>query len=223
MAELDELATRRTADRDVVRRQMAAFDDDGRGAHRHDPPRRFSSILVVRIVMPVSASASGILGVTRNAWRNSSVFMAPTASSSIRRSPLLAIITGSTTRNGMSRSRTAAATASTIAALASMPVLAACSADVGDDGFDLRGHQIGRQRFDHRDAEGVLRGHGGDGGRAVHAVRGECLEVGLNACAGAGIAAGDRQRRAHRGLVSVRRCGRPDARAPERDRRRWRA
>src|SRR4029434_9959598 len=136
-----------------------------------------------------------------------------TASSSINRSPPFAIITGSTTRNGISRSLTAAATASTIAALASIPVLAACApmsattasicavtrsadtasnmvtpsvfcagtsgvacahgvlgrvrADVGDDGFDLRGHQIGRHRFEHGDAERVLRGDGGDGGRAV--------------------------------------------------------
>ena len=48
-----------------------------------------------------------------------------------------------------------------------------------------------------RDAERVLRGDGGDRARAVHAVRGERLEVGLDAGAGAGIAAGDGQRGAH--------------------------
>ncbi len=91
---------------------------------RRAASRRASS---VPIVIPASASASGIFGVTRNARRSSSDFIAPTASSSISRSPLFAIITGSTTSHGISRSSTAAATASTMAALASMPVLAACA------------------------------------------------------------------------------------------------
>ena len=77
------------------------------------------------------------------------------------------------------------------------PGLDGIGADVGHDGLDLRGDEIGRDRFEHRDAECVLCGDGGDRGRAVHAVRGECLEVGLNACAGAGIASGDGQRGAH--------------------------
>src|SRR5688500_499945 len=89
---------------------------------RRAASRRSSS---VRIVTPVRASASGTFGVTRNARRKSSDFIAASASSSSSRSPLLAIITGSTTSQGTSRSSTAAATASTIAAFASMPVLAA--------------------------------------------------------------------------------------------------
>jgi hypothetical protein len=48
-----------------------------------------------------------------------------TASSSSKWSPLFATMTGSTTRFGSSRDSTAAATASTIVELASMPVLTA--------------------------------------------------------------------------------------------------
>src|SRR6185503_640864 len=81
----------------------------------------------VRISMLVSASASGILGVTRKASPTNSVFIIANASSSTRRSPLFAIITGSTTSIGMSRSRMDAHTASTIAAFGSIPVLAACT------------------------------------------------------------------------------------------------
>ena len=71
------------------------------------------------------------------------------------------------------------------------------NADVRCHRFDLRSDEIGRQGFHHGDAECVLRGDGGDGARAVHAVRGECLEIGLNARARARIAARDRERGTH--------------------------
>ena len=89
--------------------------------------------------------------------------IAATASSSSRRSPPFATITGSTTTCGRSRSAIAAATASTMAALASMPIFHGVGADVGGDGFDLRGHEIGRQRLPRGDAKRVLRGDRGDG------------------------------------------------------------
>ena len=73
-------------------------------------------------------AASGRLGVIRRACGNSSRFSASTASASSRTSPLVATITGSTTsgRRGPSRSRRA--TASTMPALASIPVLMAPTA-----------------------------------------------------------------------------------------------
>ena len=58
----------------------------------------------------------------------------------------LRTITGSTTTSGSSSSSIAAATASTIAAVASMPVLVACKRDVAGDRFDLRRDEIGGQR-----------------------------------------------------------------------------
>ena len=108
-----------------------------------------------------------MFGVTTNARRSSSVFIAATASSSISASPLFAIITGSTTSRGISRSATAAATASTMAAVASMPVLAAsgrmsettvsiCAVTKSDD-----------NRLETRDADGVLRRDGGDDAQPV--------------------------------------------------------
>ena len=75
--------------------------------------------------MPVSTSASGMFGVTTRARRSSVARTACTASSSSRRSPLLATITGSTTRLGSSSASTDAATASTMAEVASMPVFTA--------------------------------------------------------------------------------------------------
>ena len=78
--------------------------------------------------MPASASASGRLGVTTAASGSSAVLMDSTASAASSVSPLLAIITGSTTRLGTRRSRTAAATRRTRSAVASIPVLAARTA-----------------------------------------------------------------------------------------------
>jgi len=96
---------------------------DGPSLRMRRAASRASAVVFTGI--PASTSASGAFGVTTNARRRSSVFIAATASSSSSRSPLFAIITGSTTRRGISRSSTAAATASTIAALANMPVFAA--------------------------------------------------------------------------------------------------
>ena len=168
----------------IVGGVMATFDEDRGDTHRRDPSGCLAPILdLARIVMPLSASASGMLGVTRNAWRSSSVFRLPIASSSISRSPLLAIITGSTTRNGMSSSLDRRSDRFDDCSVGQHSGLGGVGADVGDDGFDLRADEIGRHGFEHRDAERVLCGDGGDRGGAVHAVRGERLEVGLNACA----------------------------------------
>ncbi len=72
-----------------------------------------------------SASASKMLGVMTVASGSSSSRIAWRASSASRGSPLLAIITGSTTRLGMRNVRTASATVLTIDAFDSIPVLAA--------------------------------------------------------------------------------------------------
>src|SRR3989442_8377189 len=77
------------------------------------------------ILCPDRTSASGMLGVTTSASGRSLVFSAPIASSFRRRAPLLATITGSTTRFGTRWRLSAAATASRILVLDSMPVLAA--------------------------------------------------------------------------------------------------
>jgi hypothetical protein len=54
-------------------------------------------------------------------------------------------------------------------------------ADVCRDRFDLRRHQICRQRVPRCDAERVLGRHCRDGRRREHAVRCEGFQVGLNA------------------------------------------
>lgn len=51
----------------------------------------------VRTSMPESTSASGMLGVSTVAMGSSLCFSVPTASSPMRRAPLVATITGSTT------------------------------------------------------------------------------------------------------------------------------
>ena len=87
------------------------------------PAARMSS--TERIVISANTSASGRLGVTMCERGRSSLRMAATASASSRRSPPLATMTGSTTTSGRSSSAIAAATASTMAAVASMPTLTA--------------------------------------------------------------------------------------------------
>jgi hypothetical protein len=67
-----------------------------------------------------------------------------------------------------------------MAALASMPVLAALRTKVRHDGFELCRHQIGLHRFHAYDARGVLRGHSRNGADAVDTVCSERLQVGLN-------------------------------------------
>src|SRR5882672_9232180 len=75
------------------------------------------------IVRPERTSASGMFGVTISASGRRRAFIVVTASSSKRRVPLLETISGSTTRLGARNLLSAAATASTMAVLASMPVL----------------------------------------------------------------------------------------------------
>ena len=65
--------------------------------------------------------------------------------------------------------------------------------DVGGDGLDLRGHELGWQRVRCRHDACVLGGDGGDRADAVAAVRRKRLEIGLDAGAAAGVAAGDGQ------------------------------
>ena len=97
--------------------------------HRH--PNFFSSRAAFRmasrssILRSRSASASKTLGVMTVASGSSSSRIDWRASSASRESPLLATITGSTTRLGMRKARIASATVRTISALDSMPVLAA--------------------------------------------------------------------------------------------------
>jgi len=59
------------------------------------------------------------------------------------------------------------------------------------NGVDLRTHHFGFERAHCGDRGGVLGGHGGDGGRAVDATRGEGAKVSLNARPASGIAPGN--------------------------------
>ena len=72
------------------------------------------------------------------------------------------------------------------------------SVDVAGDRFDLRGHEIGRQRERRRRRPSVFWAViGGDRARAVHAERGERLQVRLDAGAAARVAARNCQRCTH--------------------------
>ena len=184
---------------DVSRTGDVAALDDARadGAERDDPPRRLPAIRRrSRIVIPDERFRLGHVRRHDEGARAA----APTSS---RRAPRRRAGGRRSWRSspdrrrasGTSRSSTAAATASTMAAVASMPVLAACAPMSRHHRFDLRGHEIGRQRLERGHAERVLRRHRGDRARAVDAVRGERLEVGLDAGAAARIAAGNCQRR----------------------------
>ena len=75
------------------------------------------------------------------------------------------------------------------------PDLAGADRKILEQGIDLRIEKRRRWRVDGADAARVLRGQGGDGGQAVHAMCGEGLEIGLNAGAAAGIGAGNAQDR----------------------------
>ena len=138
-----------------------------------------------------SASRSARAAAVPAAWRR-------IASSSSRRSPLLATITGSTTRCGSSSSSIAAATASTIAALASMPVFVAWIAMSPATASICAVTRSARERQPLDDADGVLGGDGRDRARAVDAERRKGLQIGLDARAAARVAARDRQRRRDR-------------------------
>ena len=199
--ELGEACRRRTADRRPRRRRAwPPLMIDRRAPSSMDPPRRLARVArAIAIGVPLSASASGMFGVTTSARGSSSarsacdaVVVEQARRRSWRPSP------DRRRRSGSSSSSIAAATASTIAAVASMPVFVACSAmspATASICAVTRSAGSGRTRGD---ADRVLRGDGGDGARAVDAERGERLEVGLNAGAAARVAAGDRQRRAHR-------------------------
>ena len=114
------------------------------------------------------------------------------ASGGRSRAPDSATMTGSTTTGVPSGSSSSArATASMTGASPSMPILTASIAEVARDGADLLGHELGRHGMDAGDADGVLRGERGDGGRAVDARGGERLQVGLDAGAAAGVRPGD--------------------------------
>ena len=99
-------------------------------------------------------------------------------------------MTGSTT-SGKSKSAAARATAATISAEPSAPVLAAAGRDVLEHGRELFEHERRRHDFHARHAHGVLHGEQGDDGFAVDAELVKGLEVGLDAGAAAGVATGD--------------------------------
>ena len=69
--------------------------------------------------------------------------------------------------------------------------------DVAGNGLNLRRHQIRRQRLRLDDPHRALRGDGGRHAEAVHAQRGERLQIGLQAGAAARVASRNRQRDAH--------------------------
>ena len=212
----------------LVALQMTALDDDGCGTRAAGcAGQRRACRRRMRMVMPASTSASGTFGVTTRASRSSDRRIACTASSSSRRSPPLATITGSTTRFGRSSASTAAATASTMAAVASMPVLTASQPISRDDRFDLQGHELCRHDVDAGHAERVLRRQRGDRRGAVDAVRRERLEVGLDPGAPARVASRNCQRAFHLATIARYAIPRPvrhlrlDAARPRERRRRF--
>jgi hypothetical protein len=99
--------------------------------------------------------------------------------------------------NEWARSRSA--TASMMAALESIPVLAASGSDVLKYRVDLRGHDVRRNLVDRPHADRVLGRDGGDHRGAVDAEGGERLEIRLDARAAARVGAGDRQARGRLG------------------------
>ena len=148
-----------------------------------------------------SAAASATLGVTTVARGSRRVFNIETASgaSRVRR------------RRGRShhhriddeirerqRLNAFGTPPSTMSAVASMPVLTAAIVDILRDLLDLRIAPSARGSEECRlTPVGVLRGDGRDRRHAVHAERGKCLQIGLNAGAGDRIAAGDGERDSH--------------------------
>ena len=111
-------------------RQVAALDRAPRSRTIEKwtrAARRSSS--GVRILFPVKTSASNRLGVTSAARGNRSRRRIPSASRDRSRRPLVAIITGSTTRGTPGYCRKKRATSRTIAADHNSPVLAAAGGD----------------------------------------------------------------------------------------------
>jgi hypothetical protein len=80
-----------------------------------------------------------------------------------------------------------------ISAVASIPILTAPMSKSSKQASSLRAQERDRRHLHRRHAAGVLSGQRGDRGQAMHAMRGEGLEVGLDAGAAAGIGAGDGQ------------------------------
>lgn len=80
--------------------------------------------------------------------------------------------------------------------------------EIGKAGIDLGAQECQRRHMHGGDTTGVLRGQCGNGGQAVHAMRGEGLQVGLDAGTTAGIRTGDGQcgQRAGRGHVAILHC-----------------
>ena len=126
---------------------VATGDDDRVGAHPVKAPRPPQAGVVhrARCGRPLSASASGMFGVTTRARGSSSRAERPHA---------VGVEQAVAARRRQHRIddhqrqvelSMAAATASTMAASPSMPVLVACSVDVAGDGFDLRRDGIGRR------------------------------------------------------------------------------
>ena len=131
---------------------------------------------------------------------------------------MLGANTGSTTRLGSPKSRTAAATAPVSSAVASMPVLTA-STPMSVTTLSIWPAPGPAAPGGRLDAECVLGGDGDEGGGAPHAVGLERLEVGDDAGAAARVGAGDGEgdgclhcelmleaagRRALRGVVGAR-------------------
>ena len=104
---------------------------------------------------------------------------------------------GSTTRNGISRFNRGGNRLDDCR-IGEHAGLGGVNANVRHDGFDLRSDEVGSERRRRRDAQRVLSGDGGHGGRTEYAMRRKCLEVGLYPCAGARIASGDGERRPQR-------------------------
>ncbi len=63
--------------------------------------------------------------------------------------------------------------------------------DIGEDGFDLLGDEVGLDELDAGHAAGVLGREGGDGGHGIAPLGADGLEVRLDAGAAAGVGAGD--------------------------------
>ena len=107
--------------------------------------------------------------------------------------PEVATITGSSTTNGGPWRSSASATAWITSRVRQHAELDRADPEIIEAGIDLRAQEVDRRHVHGGDAARVLRGQRGDRAQAVHAMRGEGLEVGLDAGAAAGVGAGDGQ------------------------------
>ena len=134
-------------------------------------------------------------------------------SGSMRRCPLEETRTGSTTSWGSRPARGQVGHHADDGGGGEHPGLHPAHGEVVEHGLDLLADERGLECHDAAHLGRVLRGHGGEGARAVHAVGREGLEVGLGAGAAARVGSGDGQRRrwgrirhratigGHRGIV----------------------